>query len=205
VHETGAGAEHLALGPHRADIAPHSRVELMPGQGADVDLVLTAGKVELAVDPLPAGHGFRVATAAALVEVVGTRFTVAIEDGCTWVAVSEGVVRVTPASSDIDELRAGSRRTYCGATAAENPEAGERWVREALVQVSAGRDLARATTLLERYLAHHEGGVFAEDAMFHLALLYRGQERDADAARLIDRFLERFPHSDRAERLRRAE
>lgn len=205
VHETGADPGRLVLGPHRADIAPHSRVELMPSQGADVDLVLTAGKVELVVDPLPAGHGFRVATAAALVEVVGTRFTVAIEDGCTWVTVSEGVVRVTPASSDTDELRAGGRRTYCGAGAGENPEAGERWVREALVQVSAGRDLARATTLLERYLAHHADGVFAEDAMFHLALLYRGQGRDADAARLVERFLARFPHGSRAERLRRTE
>src|SRR5690606_2684178 len=160
---------------------------------------------------LPAGHGFRVATAAALVEVVGTRFTVAIEDGCTWVAVSEGAVRVTPASSDIDELGAGSRRTYCGAGAGpglgaeETPEADERWVREALVQVSSGRDLARATPLLERYLVHHGDGVFAEDAMFHLALLYRGHGRAADAARLIDRFLERFPRSARAGRLRRAE
>jgi ferric-dicitrate binding protein FerR (iron transport regulator) len=205
VHETGASATHLALGPHRADIAPRSRLERMPGQGADVDLVLTTGKVELTVAPLPAGHGFRVATEAALVEVVGTRFTVAIEDGCTWVAVSEGVVRVTPASSDSDELRAGARRTYCGAGAGESHEAGERWVRAALVQVSEGRDLGRATTLLERYLAHHADGVFAEDAMFHLALLYRGQGRDADAARLTQRFLERFPDSARAERLRRAE
>jgi ferric-dicitrate binding protein FerR (iron transport regulator) len=205
VHATGASPERLALGPHRVDIAPRSRLERMPGQGADVDLVLTAGKVELTVDPLPAGHGFRVATAAALVEVVGTRFTVAIEDNCTWVAVSEGVVRVTPPSSDSDELRAGGRRTYCGADAGESLEAGERWVRAALVQVSEGRDLARATTLLERYLAHHADGVFAEDAMFHLALLYRDQGRDADAARLIERFLARFPGSARAERLRRAE
>lgn len=204
VHETGADTGRLRLGSHHVDIAPHSRVELMPSQGADVDLVLVAGKVELVVDPLPAGHGFRVATAAALVEVVGTRFTVAIEDGCTWVAVSEGVVRVTPADSDADELRAGGRRTYCGASAGENLEAGERWVREALVHVSTGRDLARATTLLERYLAHHADGVFAEDAMFHLALLYRGEDRDADAARLIERFLTRFPDGPRAERLRRA-
>lgn len=205
VHETARDGERLALGAHRVDIAPHSRVEVMPSQGADVDLVLASGKVDLAVDPLPAGHGFRVATSAALVEVVGTQFTVALEDGCTWVAVSEGVVRVTPANGDIDELRAGARRTYCSEVAAESPEAGERWVREALVQVSTGRDPARATALLERYLAHHAGGVFAEDAMFHLGMLYREQGRRADAARVIRRFLERFPDSSRAERLRQSE
>ena len=204
VHVTSADAQRLALGAHRVDIAPHSRVEVMPSQGADVDLVLTDGKVELEVDPLPAGHGFRVATSAALVEVVGTRFTVALEDGCTWVAVSEGVVRVTPANGDLDQLRAGARRTYCSAAAAESPEAGERWVREALVQVSTGRDPARATALLERYLAHHAEGVFAEDAMFHLGMLYREQGRRADASRLVQRFLERFPNSSRAERLRQS-
>jgi ferric-dicitrate binding protein FerR (iron transport regulator) len=205
VHVTAADAERLALGAHRVDIAPHSRVEVMPSQGADVDLVLTDGKVELEVNPLPAGHGFRVATSAALVEVVGTRFTVALEDGCTWVAVSEGVVRVTPANGDLDQLRAGARRTYCAAAAEESPEAGEGWMREALVQVSTGRDPARATALLERYLAHHAEGVFAEDAMFHLGVLYREQGRRADASRLVRRFLQWFPNSSRAERLRQFE
>jgi hypothetical protein len=142
-----------------------------------------------------------VATDTVLVEVVGTRFTVAITDDCTAVSVTEGVVRVTPASGDAGELTAGARHTYCPAAAGDGAVAGERWVREALVLVSENRAAARATLLLERYLAHHERGVFAEDAMFHLSLLYRQQGRGDDARRLAGHFVERFPGTRRAERL----
>lgn len=202
VHTSGADAAEVALGAHRVHLAPESRVEVTRPPGADVDLALAAGSAEFTVAPLAPGHGFRVATDTVLVEVVGTRFTVGLTGGCTAVAVSEGVVRVTPASGDTAELRAGARQSFCPAAAEEGAVAGERWVREALVLVSENRDPARAAILLERYLAHHERGVFAEDAMFHLSLLYRQQRRGEDAARLAAHFVERFPGTRRAERLR---
>ncbi len=206
VHASGADAAEVALGAHRVHLAPESRVELtrVPGPDVDidVDVALAAGSAEFAVAPLAAGHGFRVATDTVLVEVVGTRFTVVITDDCTAVAVTEGVVRVTPASGDAAELTAGARHTYCPAAAGDGAVAGERWVREALVLASEKRDAARATILLERYLTHHERGVFAEDAMFHLSLLYHQQGRSDDARRLARHFAERFPGTRRAERLR---
>lgn len=204
VHASGADAAEVTLGAHRVHLAPESRVELtrVPGPDVDVDLALVAGSAEFAVAPLAAGHGFRVATDTVLVEVVGTRFTVAITEDCTAVAVTEGVVRVTPASGDAAELTAGARHTYCPAAAGDGAVAGERWVREALVLASEKRDAARATLLLEHYLAHHERGVFAEDAMFHLSLLYHQQGRSDDARRLARHFAERFPGTRRAERLR---
>jgi transmembrane sensor len=202
VHASGADAVEVALGAHQVHLAPESRVEVIRAPGADVDLALARGSAEFSVAPLVAGHGFRVATDTVLVEVVGTRFSVSLTDGCTAVAVTEGVVRVTPASGDTAELRAGGQQRFCPATAEESAVAGERWVREALVLVSENRDAARAMILLERYLAHHERGVFAEDAMFHLSLLYRQQGRGEDAARLAGHFVERFPGTRRAERLR---
>jgi hypothetical protein len=202
VHASGADATDVALGAHLVHLAAESRVEVTRPPGADVALALAAGSAEFIVAPLAAGHGFRVATDTVLVEVMGTRFTVGIADGCTAVAVTEGVVRVTPASGDAGELAAGARRTYCPATAEDGAVPGERWVREALVLVSENRDAVRATILLERYLAYHARGVFAEDAMFHLTLLYRQQGRGKDAARLAGHFIARFPGTRRAERLR---
>ncbi|WP_428263068.1 FecR domain-containing protein [Haliangium sp.] len=203
VHASGADSAAVALGAHRAELAPHTRLQVLPAAAEDVALVLTTGQAGFAVEPLAPGHGFRVATGDVLVEVVGTRFTVALEDGCTWVAVDEGRVRVTPADAAPVELDPGARRTFCTGAGAAQAVPGEGWVREALALVSAGREPARAAALLERYLATYERGVFAEDAMFHLALLYRRLDRHDDARRVARGFVERFPSSRRAAHLRK--
>lgn len=57
--------------------------------------LLRAGRLTAEVRPQPAGDRFAIATAQSLVEVVGTRFSLAVVGGASAVEVERGQVRVT--------------------------------------------------------------------------------------------------------------
>ncbi|MCB9545672.1 MAG: FecR domain-containing protein [Myxococcales bacterium] len=156
---------------------------------------LSSGTATFAVEPLPPGGEFAVETPHGRVEVVGTRFSVTVEARCTRVDVAEGTVRVRR-EADAFLVPAGQSRSIC-----KGGLEGEAVIRAALDDLAAGRvDAGRGR--LEGYLVEQPRGLFAEDALFHLALLAR-REGDAAGARLaIDRFLARFPTGHRADRLR---
>ncbi|MEZ4470881.1 MAG: FecR domain-containing protein [bacterium] len=156
---------------------------------------LSAGTATFAVEPLPPGGIFAVETPHGRVEVVGTRFSVTVEDRCTRVDVAEGKVRVRR-EADAFLVPAGESRTIC-----KGSLSGEEALRAALGDLAAGRAEA-GRQRLEGYLAAEPRGLFAEDALFHLALLARREGDEAATRAAVDRFLARFPTGHRADRLR---
>lgn len=159
------------------------------------EVQLTAGQAQFEVEPLPPGGIFAVQTPHARIEVVGTAFTIDVSGGCSAVSVSEGRVRVRQGDA-VRFVSAGERHRACPRAAA-----GERQVQSGLAHLVAGRT-AEGVAELERYVAAHPRGPLAEEALYHLAL---AADRAGDAAaleRAVSRYLERFPRSARAERVR---
>ena len=111
------GREPVAIAAGAPVAVAHAHVTLAPGGMAwrtgDAEVLLIAGRIDVAVDPAPK-QGFRVRTPAFAVDVIGTVFTVDL-DG---VVVSRGAVRVS---------------TPDGVVVVERLAAGERWRREAEV------------------------------------------------------------------------
>lgn len=200
----GPGETPKAAEVARAEEAPHLRFRTEATDavmreetvGIHQKIVhLTQGTATFSVDPVPPGGLFAVQTPHGRVEVVGTRFTVAVGEACSRVSVSEGRVRVRR-DADVFLVGVGESRDVC-----RGAPAGEETVRQALADLAAGRSDA-AGARLEAYLADQPNGLFAEEALFHLALLAR-RSGDAEAARAAtERFLHRFPTGQRAERLR---
>ena len=85
----------LKLG-HRLGFQPHSKVGIIELSDKRVALRLDAGQITCEVRKLRADESFVVTANGMRVSVVGTRFTVALdEDGVPSVSVSEGQVSVT--------------------------------------------------------------------------------------------------------------
>jgi len=158
---------------------------------------LSAGTASFAVEPVPPGGFFAVETPHGRVEVVGTRFSVTVGERCTRVAVTEGKVRVRR-EADAVLVPAGETREIC-----RGGPAGEAVMRAALQDLAGGRTAA-ARARLEGYLAAWPDGLFAEEALFHLALLARREGDAQAAAAATTRYLTRFPSGHRADRLRAA-
>lgn len=156
---------------------------------------LSAGTATFEVAPVPAGGLFAVQTPHGRVEVVGTRFTVAVGARCSRVSVSEGRVRVRR-DHEAFLVPAGESREVC-----RGGEAGEGLMGRAQEDLAAGR-LDDARRGFEAYLELAPGGLFAEDALFHLALLARRSGDVAARREATERFLARFPTGPRVERLR---
>ncbi len=156
---------------------------------------LSAGTATFAVQPVPPGGLFAVQTPHGRVEVVGTRFTVAVGERCSRVSVSEGKVRVRRDDA-VFLVPAGESREVC-----RGGEVGEGLMGRAQEDLAAGRfDDARRG--FEAYLGLAPSGLFAEDALFNLALLARRAGDEATHRAATERFLQRFPTGPRAERLR---
>jgi len=201
LRETRQAPETVAVGPHRVELAARSRLRLTRSDPRQVRAVLERGRARFAVQRLDGGS-FEVESNGILVQVVGTRFTVETTADCTQVEVSEGRVSVSDGQHAV-LLTRGDERLFCSRVVSSSASAlpGEAMMREAMTLAGRG-ELAPLVRLLESYLSRYPGGVFEEDALFHLCLARArlGQrERAAELARTFER---RFPQSRRAERLR---
>lgn len=194
--------DRLEVGRHTVVRGADSDVEVVR-RSADRTLVrLGDGTADFEIEPLGEGQSFRVRTPELEVEVVGTAFRVSSTAGCSTVEVREGRVRVTAGRAS-SLLTAGESTRHC-ATAVEAPTPGEALVREAQQLMLSPDRAAEAATLFGRYLEAHPQGVFREEAMFHLAFAERMAGQDDAARRAAARFLEFFPESRRAGRMRDA-
>jgi hypothetical protein len=116
--------------------------------------------------------------------------------------VTKGKVKVI--QEGIDRfMSADEKLTFCPTLFTQTDPflEGQREVREALILVSRGTDLSRAARMLSNYLSQHRGGVFEQEALFHLCLTrIRLGQRDR-AEELAHTFIRRFPHNERSRRL----
>ncbi len=197
-----ASADVLTVGPHRVTRAETAEVEVTRRTRDDTLVRLERGEASFDVAPLGDGEAFRVQTPELEVEVVGTAFTVHSAARCSTVEVSEGKVRVSAGRAS-RLLTAGERMRHCAA-AAENTAPGEALIREAQRHLLDPAGAPQAIALFDRYAAAHPDGVFLEEALFHLAFAHRAAGDEAAAAAAAERFVERFPRSRRAARLRAA-
>lgn len=192
----------LTVGPHRVTRAETAEVEVTRHTRDDTLVRLARGEARFDVAPLGPGEAFRVQTPELEVEVVGTAFTVHSAESCSTVAVTEGKVRVSAGRAS-RLLAAGERMRHCAA-AAEHAAPGEALIREAQRHLLDPTGAPDAIERFERYTAEHPDGVFLEEALFHLAFAHRAAGDEAAAAAAAARFVERFPRSRRAARLRAA-
>lgn len=204
----GTGGRY-SVGPHRVEIENQGRLFFEAVDPGSVRIRLEAGQATFDVEKLDGGDTFEVRTEQVLVQVVGTRFSVASVGGCSEVKVEEGRVRVLSPTAEPSTLGAGEAGRFCesggrpGSLDLDPTTQGEGLVREALVLVSQARDLDRAAHLLDRYRVEYPNGPFVEEALFHLTLVKArlGFEEEAhDLARTFDRS---FPGSPRTEKLQR--
>lgn len=194
--------DRIEVGRHTVVRGPGSDVEVVRKQ-ADRTLVrLGAGSATFDIQPLGEGQSFRVRTPELEVEVVGTAFRVQTADGCSTVDVTEGRVRVSAGRAS-SLLGPGESTRHC-ASAVDAPAPGEALVREAQRLMLDPAEAGRAATLFDRYVQTQPGGVFLEEAMFHLPFAYRMAGRMAEARASATRFLEAFPESRRSARIRDA-
>lgn len=201
----------FSLGPHQIELASETTAELVQTEPGAVRIALGRGKVDCDVDPLAADETFEVRTEHARVAVVGTRFVVEADDGCTRVRVTEGRVRVEgDAALDgaLLTLGAGETEELCvpepepatePAPAVEPPPEAD-LMRAALDRMAAG-EIDAAVADFEAYRATYPDGAFVEDALFHQAVLELKRDNFAAAEALVNRFAERFPDSSRRKTL----
>ncbi len=190
--------QRVELGAHQIVVAEGSALQVVDPRPQQAELSLSAGGADFAVEPIAEGGHFRVQTPHALVEVVGTRFRVEAGE-CTRVKVTEGAVRVRHAEGEV-LLRPGDERRFCGARPKGLP--GTALMREALDLIASGQAPDRAQSLLRKYLKAHPRGGFAEDALYHLALLQARGGAKVEARASAERFLRRYGGSHRAPRMR---
>lgn len=202
---TTSSAATYAIGPHRVELLPLSRMRFAHIDPGAVELELQSGRANFQVAHLLPAEHFKVQSEGVLVEVVGTRFAVEIEGPCQKVRVQEGQVRVTsrgPEGSAV--LLPGQERTWCPkASGPEALTAEERLVREALALIRGDEsDLPKAAALLERYRIEYADGVFEEEVLFYLCLTRDRLGQTEEAHRLKELFWAKFPGSGRGEKLR---
>lgn len=190
-------AAPIAAGP-KIEEAPGSELTVERDDAVATELFLARGRASFEVPKRKHRSPFRVRTPSALVEVVGTGFTMQTEGLCTDVEVRHGVVRVEAEGYDAVLLTAGQSATRC---LPEDTGEGEAWISEAVGLVAAGEDLERAANLLERYRRTFPRGVLQEEALYYLAVCYARMnrvERGRDVAREL---VARQPGTARAQEL----
>lgn len=153
------GHVQVDIGRSRVTVDPQGRVRFDRIGRQDLQLTVIEGRIEAQFNPDHAEDcSMVVETRAARVEVVGTRFSVAVDgQGNTSVEVTEGVVEVVP--------RHGSRRRLAAGQQTEvlfDPgDATERAVREALTERLAEEraELQLDTGASEKVLAQAQSPV----------------------------------------------
>lgn len=110
-----------------------TRIALAAGTRARLDppapgtmIALEAGELSAVVSPQPPGAPLRVTTPDASLEVLGTRFRVAVAPGSTGLSVEEGRVALTGTDDGerIEVAAGGHARTARGRLAAASPRSG---------------------------------------------------------------------------------
>jgi hypothetical protein len=177
------GRGQLVLASHAVASLP---AELGTTSRGAVEVRLERGRIDATVSPRAPDEPFSIVTAQVSVTVVGTAFSVDVDDGVTTVAVFHGRVRVQSAEATVfvgagesirsDDARFGKRRmtspTPDGACGAGEPDAQKLC-------------LTRAAT---------RGGLDGENALLSLGLLER--DKFGDHAAALSRFQEyarRYP------------
>ena len=200
VWTTGDARRSLPLGPHRAALAPHTRLRLAAGTPRSPLLALKQGRARFSVQPLSGGDRFAVETRQVRVEVLGTRFSVEAGARCSRVEVRQGTVRAVALRDDSAlELDAGEARSFCDPL---ELDAAGREVQRAISLGERGERLPEAEALLAGYLAREPAGAYAEEALYFLVLVQRRQGKDDEAAHQARMFIQRFPRAARAQALR---
>ncbi len=197
----GPAPSRAALGRHRVVVEAGGRLRVERIDSQQVEVTVAKGASRFAVEHLTAGERFRVRAGAAEVEVVGTKFEVALAGPCTEVEVTEGRVRVTHEKT-ATFVSQGERRAFCPNQAGTDESSDAQLVREALVLISNGTQLEHAAQVLADYRSRHPEGEFAQEALFHLSVIRLRQSRLEEARALADEFRRRFPGSQRIQTLR---
>jgi ferric-dicitrate binding protein FerR (iron transport regulator) len=207
---TPTTGDALLLGPrterlerHRVELGPDARLRRQGEVAGQVSLRLDEGRARFEVAPLGPRESFRVLAGPVAVEVVGTLFSVARASDCATVGVEEGAVKVVQDGRVVARLRPSDEQTFClTGLGLEISSPGEALVRSALALVASGREPARAAELLARYRREHPGGVFDQEALFHLVRVNVRLGRTAEAARLLRVMETSHPGDERLARLR---
>jgi ferric-dicitrate binding protein FerR (iron transport regulator) len=200
------GPRQATLGAHRLVLEADTRVQPLSAGPGQVRLVLERGSAHFEVAHLRPSESFQVRATPVEVEVVGTRFVVERQPGCTTVGVDEGVVQVRFAGAVVARLHPTERRRFCATRSGglETSAPGDELVRSALALIAEGRALDRAADLLERYRRQEPQGELTPEALFHLARLRARLGDGAAAAHLLDELAARFPDDERLPSLRAA-
>jgi hypothetical protein len=204
---------------HQIEPGPQAALTTLQ-EGPRTRLRLTAGSARFTVARLLPNEAFVVETPWAEVAVLGTQFSVTVAGDCTEVQVLEGRVSVVPTGAGAPSvLTATQRRSVCkpAPVVAQMPTSaapasvapvldgmvpGQAAVYEGMRLFKAGRDLPRAAELLSGYAQAHPEGAFLEEALFYWSEVTFKRGQEAEARRLAERFLVRFPKGYRADRLR---
>lgn len=190
------------LGAHRLTLAPGSQVRVLSTSVAGAVLRVDGGSAHFSIKPL-AGKRFRVQTAQMEVEVVGTRFTVAVDSSCSRVSVDRGRVLVKSRQGASWSLTAGSGRTLCSEpTRPEVLTPEEQLIHRALTLLASDAELNRAESLLEQYLKEFPAGSFIQEAHYQLVFALARLGRTEEAHEHGRRFLRRFPDGELANKVR---
>lgn len=179
-------------------LAPHSQLVLERRHPGRTIVNLQRGEVSCSVDKLQGEQRFKVATAHLEVRVVGTRFKVHTQQDRTEVDLSEGEVfiyryhGIKPV-----RMRAPERRRFFG-------DRGEALMQLALERVAEADD-EQAVELLERYRGMFPKGLFLQDALFHLSVLYERMGEHKKAKQLAQELARRWPERARTLRLQQGQ
>lgn len=180
------------------------------GQGSVVLTVLD-GDVSIGVAALASDAHFVVNTPQVRFEVLGTAFTVAVDERCSVVDLSEGQLAATVTGSGAQSvLRAPTEKSFCREDQSDDPveqvddngDDGAALVRSAMALLIGGEQLPEAERLLQEYQQKYPGGLYEQEALFHLCAIKLKLGDRSEAQRIADDFFQRFPESRRSKRLR---
>lgn len=222
---TGAAASHLALPGLSVDVEPESAVVVGAETPQGLLIVVDRGTVACDVAPRAQGAPLIVQAGATRVRVVGTRFKVTRLGESAEVAVQKGTVEVT-AQGQSWRVQAGETwPKEAPAPAPEDPSvatsaAAKRTSPERTTppahavpggraQDSTPQRLFEQGATLERsdpkrakelYSQVERGGdSWAQNALYAHGRLEASRGNDAEARRLLERYLERFPGGKNAD------
>ncbi len=211
VVSTGNEAMTRELSGSKLTIAPHSSISY---RGSDADgwlVVVEDGSVHCDVAPREGRPDFVVHAGTAEVRVVGTQFEVAYREGQAFVSVTEGKVLVLDAGRHT-MLQAGqdwppakSPQPQPNREEPTNPSSkrtadSARKSFELAARLESS-DPARALNIYREL--SRSGGPWAANALYAQARLSMESGQDAEARRLLSRYLKRYPRGTNAADARR--